>query len=245
MKTIISTLILSSAFLFSACTNEEKGPDAETTHKEGHMEGHEHHGHGEHHGHHSANEYMHQSSLEELIERFESPERDAYQQPDKVLAFLGDLEGKKIMDIGAGSGYFSVKLAEKGANVIAADVSDEFQEVIQKRIDENNLENIELRKLPFDGPELAEGEVDMVFIVNTYHHIEDRSAYFSKVKKGTKADGELVLIDFFKSEDVPVGPPVEHKIAIDQMVSELKEAGYTNFEVNVDLLEYQYIVKAK
>ena len=130
------------------------------------------------------------------------------------------------------------------ADVLAADVSEEFQEVIQERIKENNFKNIELRKIPFDSPALEEGEVDMVLIVNTYHHIEDRARYFSKVKKGTRPDGELVLIDFFKAE-TPVGPPVGHKISIDQMISELKEAGYSDFEVNVGLLEYQYIVRAK
>jgi len=245
MKTTFSLLALSTIFLAAGCSQHNKEVE-----KDNHDKKHEHHGHagedhqGDHHHGHSANEYMHQSSIEELIERFESPERDAYQQPEKVLAFLGDLEGKKIMDIGAGSGYFSVKLAGKGAKVIAADVSEEFQEVIQKRIDENNIENIELRKIPFDGPKLADAEVDMVLIVNTYHHIEDRPNYFSKVKKGTKANGELVLIDFFKAE-TPVGPPVEHKISIDQMISELKEAGYSEFDVNVDLLDYQYIVRAK
>lgn len=192
----------------------------------------------------TANEYMHQSSTEDLIKRFESPERDAYQKPEKVLNYLGKLKNKKIMDIGAGSGYFSVKLAEKGANVIAADVNDEFQALLKKRIEENQLENIELRKIPYDSPNLSEGEVDMVLIVNTYHHIEDRSAYFSKVKQGLKMNGELVVIDFFKA-DVPVGPPTHHKISIDQVVAELKAAGYTQFEVNVDLLSYQYIIKTQ
>jgi SAM-dependent methyltransferase len=50
-----------------------------------------------------------------------------------------------------------------------------------------------------------------VLIVNTYHHIENREAYFAKVLKGLKPGGELVLIDFFKKE-LPVGPPVDHKI---------------------------------
>jgi cyclopropane fatty-acyl-phospholipid synthase-like methyltransferase len=192
----------------------------------------------------SANEHMHQSSVEDLIQRFESPERDAYQQPEKVLDYLGDLENKRIMDIGAGSGYFSVKLAEKGAQVIAADVSDEFQSMLKQRIEENNLENIELRKIPYDDPNLTDGEVDMVLIVNTYHHIENRVNYFSKVKAGTKQEGELVIIDFFKT-DIPVGPPTDHKIAREIVIAELKEAGYTNIVANVDVLPYQYIIKAK
>ncbi len=192
----------------------------------------------------SANEHMHKSSVKDLIERFESPERDAYQQPQKVLEYLGDIQGKTIMDIGAGSGYFSVKLAEKGAKVIAADVDDEFQEFLQNRIEKNNLNNIETRKIPYDSPNLKDEEVDMVLIVNTYHHVENRPEYFAKVKKGTKPKGELVIIDFYKAE-IPIGPPLSHKLPIDVVVNELKKADYTSFDVNVDLLPYQYIIKAK
>lgn len=191
-----------------------------------------------------ANEHMRHSSTDDLARRFESPERDAYQQPEKVLAYLGDLQGKTIMDIGAGSGYFSVKLAAKGARVIAADVSDEFQAHLKKRIEENNLKNIELRKIPYDSPALADAEVDMALIVNTYHHIDNRAEYFAKVKKGIKENGELVVIDFFKT-DIPVGPPTDHKVSIDEVIAELKQAGYREFEVEVGLLEYQYVVRAR
>lgn len=203
---------------------------------------------GDHHGHHGehgdANAYMNQSSMEELVHRFESSERDAYQQPHKVLDYLGDLKGKKIMDIGAGTGYFSVKMADKGAIVIAADVDEKFQEYIKNRIEKNHLENIELRKIPYDDPLLKEHEVDLVLIVNTYHHISNREDYFKKVKKGTRENGELVVIDFFKAE-TPVGPPVDHKISMDEIISELKIAGYTKFEIKADLLPYQYIIRAQ
>lgn len=192
----------------------------------------------------TANEHMHQSSVDELIKRFESSERDAYQQPEKVVAYLGDLHGKRIMDLGAGSGYFSVRLAQAGAHVIAADVDEEFQAALARRIQENGLRNIELRKLPYDDPELKAGEVDILFLVNTYHHIEDRPAYFAKAKKGLKANGELVTIDFYKAE-IPVGPPVDHKLSIDQAITELKAAGFTRFMVNVELLPYQYIIRAQ
>ena len=203
-----------------------------------------HHGHGDGKPAHSANEYMHKASTDDLINRFESKERDEYQQPHKVMQYLGNINGKAIMDIGAGTGYFSVKLAKHGANVIAADVNDEFQTFLKKRIEDNKIENITLRKIPFDSPDLKDNEVDMVLIVNTYHHIDNRAEYFAKVKKGLKNDGELVVIDFFKT-DVPVGPPTNHKVSIDEVVAELKKAGYTSFEVNVDLLPYQFIVKAK
>ena len=72
----------------------------------------------------------------------------------------------------------------------------------------------------------------------------DSESDFEEVKKGTQKTGQLVIIDFFKTE-VPVGPSVDHKISMDQVVAELKEAGYSRFEVNVDLLPYQYIIRAK
>lgn len=191
-----------------------------------------------------ANAHMRQSSVVDLIERFESPDRDAYQQPEKVLDFLDDIRGKTVVDIGAGSGYFSVKLAARGARVIAADVSDEFQAYLRERIERDGLSNIELRKIPYDSPGLADGEADLVFLVNTYHHIADRVDYFGKVREGMAADGELVIIDFYKIE-LPVGPPPGHKLSMDEVVMELKAAGFTAFEVDVNLLPYQFIIRAR
>ena len=233
---------LSTALLFAlvSCGQQKK---QDKTHDAEHKTEQDGNHHSEHSGK-SANDHMHKSSTQDLVNSFESPERDAYQKPEKVLSYLGDLEGKRIMDIGSGSGYFSVKLAEKGAHVIAADVDDEFQASLKKRIKDNDLQNIELRKIPFDSPDLGDGEVDKVLIVNTYHHIDNRVDYFAKVKKGIKADGELVVIDFFKKE-LPVGPPVNHKIDLETVKEELKKAGYTQLDINVELLPYQFIVRAK
>jgi cyclopropane fatty-acyl-phospholipid synthase-like methyltransferase len=194
----------------------------------------------------SANEFMHQSSTEDLITRFESAERDAYQKPAEVLEYLGDLKGLTIMDIGAGSGYFTFPMAKAGAKVIAADVDDEFQNHIRKRIEEGGLENlgIELRKLPYDSPSLKKGEVDKVLLVNTYHHIENRVPYFKQVLAGLKAGGELVVIDYYKKE-LPVGLPVDHKISKEVVLKELREAGFKEIEENTKLLEYQFIIRAK
>lgn len=202
------------------------------------------HKHGERHG--SANQYMHQSSTDRLIKRFDSEERTAYQQPEKVMDYIGELADKKIMDLGAGSGYFSFRLAARGAKVIAADVEDGFQDHIKKRIEEEGLDSlgIELRKIPYDSPSLAPGEVDIVLVVNTYHHIEDRVDYFLKVLAGLAEGGELIIVDYFKKKQ-KVGPPEGHKLAMDVVVKELKAAGFTEIETNTELLEYQYIVRAR
>jgi len=192
-----------------------------------------------------ANNQMLKTSVLELIKRFESPERDAYQQPEKVLAYIGDVSNKTILDIGAGSGYFSIRLAKKGAHVIAGDVDDEFLNYIKKCVKKEQLDSlVEVRKLPYDSPALKDKEVEIALIVNTYHHIEDRSIYFAKVLKGLKQDGELIVIDFFKKK-LPIGPSSDHKISREVVVDELKKAGFQNFVVNTDLLEMQFIIRAK
>jgi 2-polyprenyl-3-methyl-5-hydroxy-6-metoxy-1,4-benzoquinol methylase len=200
----------------------------------------------EKHSTHTANDFMHQTPVDQLIQRFESPERDAYQKPQKVIDFLGDIKGKTIMDIGAGSGYFSIKLAKAGAKVIAADVNDEFQDYLKKRLEAENTGEgvVELRKIPYDSPGLKNQEVDMVFMANVYHHIESREDYFARAQKGLKKDGSLVIVDYYKT-DLPVGPPLDHKVSIDEVIAELKAAGFQHFDVEVNLLPYQFIIKAQ
>ena len=86
--------------------------------------------------------------------------------------------------------------------------------------------------------------MDKVITVNTYHHIEDRSIYFGKVRSGLKPGGVLIVIDYFK-KDLPVGPPKSMKIDRETIVSELRAAGFINIETNDTLLEYQFIITAR
>jgi len=232
MSATIAALLLS--VLLSGC----HGPEAEqgATLEEEHAQGHR---HGD------ANRHMNQRSFEELVASFESPERAGWQKPDTVITFLGDLQGKTVMDIGSGSGYFSFRLAEAGAHVISADVDERFLSYIEQRKSETGLtdQQLKTRQLPHDSPRLQSNEVDLVFMVNVYHHIEKRPAYFAEVRQGLQAGGRLVVIDFFK-KDTPVGPPVEMKMEAEQIVEELRAAGFERFEVNETLLPYQYIIMA-
>jgi len=193
----------------------------------------------------SANAFMNRNSFETLVERFESVERTKYQKPDEVIKYIGNVKGQKIMDLGAGTGYFTFRLIESGAKVIAADVDDRFINYMQQKVDSLNLNNqIELRKVPYDSPELKPNEIDKFLIVNTYHHVDNRSNYFKKVKAGLKPNGEAIIIDFFKKKQ-KVGPPKRYCVSVNKVVEELKEAGFTEFEVEKELLEFQYIIRAK
>jgi cyclopropane fatty-acyl-phospholipid synthase-like methyltransferase len=240
MKYLI--FLLPALYLFSCQNSTDTSNHQEMDHEH---QGHQHqHQHGHHHN--AANELMNQRSFEEQVASLESPERAAWQQPDTLLAYLGDLQGIKVMDLGAGTGYFSFRLAAAGAQVIAADVDDRFQQFIERHRDELGIPSTQLqtRKTDYDDPLLTPGEVDMVFSVNVYHHIEDRSTYFQKVKAGLAENGRLVLVDF-KLEETEHGPPVSMRIGPDTVQEELKKAGFQSFELQTDLLPEQYILTAR
>ena len=196
---------------------------------------------------HADHAFTNEHSVEEMAHQFESPERDSTQKPQEVVRLMGDLHGKTVMDIGAGTGYFAVRFAAAGAHVIAADVSDQFQAYLKQRLESDGIVNVELRKTPYGSPLLRDAEADIVFIANTYHHIENRTDYFAKVKRGLKETGELVVVDYFRAE-LPKeiqAPPMEMRVSVDEAMFELRKAGFTSFHVELDLLPFQYILKAR
>ncbi|MCH8331928.1 MAG: methyltransferase domain-containing protein [Bacteroidetes bacterium] len=237
MRTIC---IILTIFIYSATFAQEHKHDHEHT-------GDHHHDHDHSTGDEnkvSTNEYMNSTKFSKLVAAFEDPEREKWQLPNAVIAKLGDLSGKTIMDLGAGTGYFSFRLAEKGAKVIAADIDQRFLDYIEKKMktEEVSSEKIELRKVPTDWPSLEKEEVDAVLMVNTYHHIEARVLYFKKVMFGLKPGGKLVIVDYFNWK-TPHGPPVEHRISLDVVQKELTDCGY-KVTTDTNTLQEQYIVIA-
>ncbi|MCB0738408.1 MAG: class I SAM-dependent methyltransferase, partial [Bacteroidetes bacterium] len=141
-----------------------------------------------------ANEHMHQSSFEELVERFEDPERATWQKPELVINLMNINTGQTIADIGAGTGYFSFPIAKRGAEVVAIDVDEKFLQYITQKKD--SLHKVEIRLSEYDDPLLALHEVDKALMVNVAHHIEKRAKYFNKVRKGLKVGGSFYIVDF-------------------------------------------------
>ena len=192
----------------------------------------------------AANKFMYRADFDELVAHFEDPSRAKWQKPEMVVASLGPLEGKTVADIGAGTGYFSFPIAKKAAKVIAIDIDKRFLDYIDHKKQTQKIgANIETRLTAPDSPGLKPGEADMVLIVDTYHHIENRIEYFKKLKKDLAKGGALVIIDF-KKEQTPAGPPVELRLAQEQVKSELRSAGFDTVSANRDMLPYQYVIKA-
>lgn len=197
---------------------------------------------GPEHGH--ANHHMNKSSFEDLLKKFESTERNEWQKPEEVIRFLGDLKNKTIIDIGAGTGYFEFKMNEPSAKIIAADVDERFIKYIDDRILKEKKNNITSRKAEYEKPPIGEKEADIVFMVDVYHHIENRKDYFSLVKKGLKPNGEMVIVDF-KKGDFEHGPPNEMKIHQQDIINEMKLSGFKLVTQDTTTLKYQYMLKFK
>lgn len=221
---------LSLGFLM-ACGNAEKVADEKKDTLA--IEEEHHHGHANHH--------MNKTDFNELAASFENPEREVWQKSAEVIKFFGDLKNKTIIDIGAGTGYFTFKIGEPSAKLIAADPDERFLDYMKQRLEKSNSKNITIRKAEYENPPVEINEADLVFMIDVYHHIENRKEYFSKVKSGLKKSGKLVIVDF-KKGDFEVGPSDEMKLKQEQIISELKSTGLNLVKVDSTTLPYQYML---
>ncbi len=167
-------------------------------------------------------------TAKEWVEILEQPGRDDWQKPAEVVEALELEPGVDIADIGAGTGYFSVPFAERvgpQGKVFAVDVQQDLIDYLTARAKAENIENMQAVLGKFDDPLLAESSVDLIFICDVVHHIDNRQAYFAKLAKALREGGRIAIIDFYK-KDQPVGPNKESKIAKDDMIAELGQAGF-------------------
>ncbi len=174
---------------------------------------------------------QHYDDPQAMIEVFEDPQRDAWQQPDKVVEALPvPVKGATIADIGAGSGYFTRRLAQlvPEGRVYAVDVDGEFEDYLLENREGWGAPNIEPHLAHYDDPMLPDGTLDLVFSANTYAYIRSRVPYFTRVRSTLKSDGHLVLLDFRPDATPPKGiaPAPQHRVSADIAKSELAQAGF-------------------
>jgi SAM-dependent methyltransferase len=178
---------------------------------------------------------------ETWAKRFEGPERDAWQKPGAVIKALDLKRDTIVADIGSATGYFPVRFARalpKG-RVYGIDIEKSMVDYLNERAEREDLPNLSSILGKPDNPQLPE-PVDVVFICNTYHHIEDRQVYFEKLKKNLRAGAKLVIVDFIKGK-LPIGPPDQMKLAPDEVNSELSALEY-HLVQKLEMLPYQYVL---
>jgi arsenite methyltransferase len=180
------------------------------------------------------------------IAMLEDPKRDAYQKPHEVITALRLKDGEVIADIGAGSGYFTFRLAHHVGDtgrVYAVDVNPEMVVHLNRRIRDLKLKNVVSLLAAPDDRLLADVSVDRFFICDTWHHIENHDRYLALLKKMLKRGGQVVMVDFKKVE-TPAGPPLEMRIDRDALVKEMAKNGF-RVEAEHTFLPYQYFIVFK
>ena len=177
-------------------------------------------------------------NAEHWAQYFDDPKRDAWQKPHEVIKALALEPDAVLADIGAGTGYFTVRLAHMlpQGRVYAVDTEPDMVKYLADRAKREGLRNVVPVTGTPDSPRLPQ-KVDLVLLVDVYHHIGERPAYFRNVASMLKPGGRVAIIDF--RLDAPNGPPKSERIPPDRIKAELESAGYRLVESH-DFLPYQH-----
>lgn len=191
----------------------------------------------------TAHQHHPPESPDSYLQALEDPSRAEWQQPEDVIARLDLKPGDEVADLGAGSGYFTLRMAREvgpTGRVYAIDTDPAMLEFIEKRAEEEELENIQTVLADPDNPKLGSESVDLIFICDVLHHISNRQRYYPLLARALKLGGRLVNIDFHKRK-LPVGPPEEMKIAKKDIIREAGPAGFHLVKEH-EFLKYQYFL---
>jgi cyclopropane fatty-acyl-phospholipid synthase-like methyltransferase len=184
--------------------------------------------------------HRHFSDAERWAQVFDDPARDKWQKPGEVVAALALAPDARVADIGSGTGYFSVRLARAvpEGTVYGADLEPDMVAYLNSRAAKEGLANLTSRVAAPDDPRLP-APVDLVLVVDTYHHIGARPDYFARLRDALRPGGRVAIIDF--KHDSPTGPPPSARIAPAQVEAEMVQAGYRK-AARHDFLPYQYFL---
>jgi predicted methyltransferase len=196
-----------------------------------------------HRSHDDATSHRSFADVEQWKKVFDDPARDAWQKPAEVVRALELRPGMCVADLGAGTGYFSRHLAAAvgpEGTVFAVDPEPSMVAHLRARAEREHTPNVVPILASLDNPRLPAGGSDVILVVDTYHHIDSRLVYFRALRRALRAGGRVAIIDWQK-RDLPVGPPMDHKLAREQVVEEMEAAGY-RFAAEPDVLPYQYFL---
>ena len=173
----------------------------------------------------------------------DAPDRDLWQRPDQIMDAMGIADASKVADIGAGSGWFTIRLARRVGPqgvVYAEDVQQEMINAIFRRVGREGLANVRpVLGLKHD-PRLPPNALDAILVVDAYHEVEDRVAMLSSLARALKPQGRIGVVDF-KLDGTGPGPAPEERVSPDVVVKDAKEAGLRLIR-NESFLPFQYFL---
>lgn len=173
----------------------------------------------------------------------EAPDRDEWQKPHQILDALGVAEASVVADVGAGSGWFTVRLARRvGPNglVYAQDVQPEMLAAISRRVQREGLANVRTRLGRGSDPYLPAGTFDAILIVDVVHEIEDRVSLFANLGRALKPGGSIGVVDF-KPGGAGPGPDANERMAPEVIEAEALKGGLV-LKRRETFLPFQYFL---
>ena len=173
----------------------------------------------------------------------ERSEREEEEAPDAALNVLKIPAGASVADIGAGSGYITVRLAARvgpTGRVFANDVQPQMLNILARRLSNAKITNVTLVEGTLDDPKLPLASVDLALMVDVYHELSQPQAILRHLRESLKPGGRLVLLEYRKEDPtVPIKP--EHKMSVAEAKMEVEAEGFTLSKVD-ETLPWQHIL---
>ncbi len=175
------------------------------------------------------------------------PERESREHPEKVLDMIGIVSGMTVADVGAGTGYFTIRLARRvgpTGEVLATDLQPEMLGLLDTRVSEEHLTNVRLIRGTDHRANLPARCCDVVLLVDVYHELVDPPGVMAGIRRALKPRGKLVLVEY-KAEDpsIPIKPA--HKMTRARIVKELTELGFALVTSHEELHDQRVVVFAR
>jgi ubiquinone/menaquinone biosynthesis C-methylase UbiE len=166
--------------------------------------------------------------------RLDDPARRAWLSPAEVLAAMAFDSGLTIADVGAGTGYFSLPLAQavgSQGKIYAVDAQDDMLSLLRQKLNEGSFSNVELIHAEADDTTLPTGSCDLFFAANVWHEFDDRGAVLRESARVLKAGGRIAILDWRTDAPPEPGPPPNHRLHSSTAVDALRSGGFQNIAV--------------
>jgi SAM-dependent methyltransferase len=173
----------------------------------------------------------------------EGPDREVWQRPDQVMDALGIAENTVVADLGAGSGWFTIRLARRvGPNgrVYAEDIQRQMIDAIERRVKREGLRNVTPHLGKPSDPGLPAGQLDAALIVEAYYEMEAPVVLLRNVARSLKPRGRVGIVNFTKEGFGP-GPPMDERVEPSTVIRDAEAAGL-RVVARPDFLPFQYML---
>ncbi|MCF6285590.1 MAG: class I SAM-dependent methyltransferase [Candidatus Hydrogenedentes bacterium] len=160
----------------------------------------------------------------------ERADRDALEQPDKVIAAMGLKSGDVVADIGSGSGYFTRRMAKAvlpGGTVYGVDIQPEMNEILAENCKKEGIDNIKIILSEEADPKLPPNSIDWMLLVDVYHEFQQPEVMLAKMREALKPGGHVALLEYRLHGDTAEHIKIDHRMSVEQVLAEWLPAGFT------------------